>query len=61
MIIESILNEMEQRKGEKTHYFLVRQHEALKLIRQMNALEVRLGQLMLDEEPTGKMGSSLKA
>ncbi len=61
MIIESILNEMEQRTQEKTHYFLVRQHEALKIIRQMNALEVRLGQLMADEEPTGRMGSSLKS
>ena len=52
---------MEQRTQEKTHYFLVRQHEALKIIRQMNALEVRLGQLMADEEPTGRMGSSLKS
>ena len=60
MIIETILNEMEQRPGEKTHGFLSRQQTARNVIRQMNALEVHLGHLMDDHEPKGKMGDTIK-
>jgi len=60
MIIESILNEMEQRPGEKTHNFLARQQTAKNIIRKMNALEVHLSHVMSDVEPTGRMGNSIR-
>ena len=59
MLNENILNEMEQRAGEKTHGFLVRQHTAQKILRQINSLEVALAHLMADKEYKGKVGSTL--
>ena len=60
MIVESILNEMEQRPQEKTHNFLARQQTARNIIRKMNALEVHLAHMMADVEPTGRMGDTIR-
>lgn len=60
MIPESVLLEMEQRPGEKTHSFLSRQQMARNTIRKMNALEVHLSHLMADEEYKGKMGDTIR-
>lgn len=59
MIVESIIMEMNQRPGEKTHNFLVRQQTAKNIINKMNGLEVQLGHVMADEEPTGRMGDTI--
>ena len=59
MINEDILNEMEQRPNEKTGNFLSRQQMARNVIRQINALEVRLGQLMADEEVKTRIGDTV--